>query len=274
MKRKYLYTIIIFLALSACEKKTDWQIQAEQKEWVIVDGNITDEQKAQTIKLTRPVTQANESPLPIAGATVSISDESTTFPLTEQPVLSGIYKTDSTVYGQPGKHYTLNIVYQGKNYSATDYMLSSQAFTPLIYSKRKTETLYHIDWVASSYNPEYFAMWEILLDWSSVTGYTNLDPETCKARLLYYTLPTLDVSQVLTADLEKVYFPAGTKLTQKRYSLSPEHAEFIRTLLFETNWQGGLFDSAHGNLATNVSEGGFGFFGACSVATYTTVVAP
>jgi hypothetical protein len=273
MKKILLY---IFIALSffSCEKKVDWPLQNQPNDMIVVDGMITDEQKQHQVKLSLPVSQLNETPQPVTGATVTISDHDSIYVLTEQPANSGIYKTDSFVHGQPGQNYTLKILYNGKEYDAQSYMLSGETFTPLIYKIVSKDGLYHITWVASAYNPENFAMWEILLDWSTVPGYTNLDPGQCKARLLYYTLPTLDVSQVLTNELEKIYFPLGTHIIEKRYTINADYAAFIRDLLSETNWQGGVFDSSHANLPTNVSGNAVGFFSACAVVSYSTVVTP
>ena len=273
MKKTLLY---IFIALSffSCEKKVDWPLQDQKNDMIVVDGMITDEQKQHQVKLSLPVSQLNESPQPVSGATVTISDHDSNYVLTEQPVNSGIYKTDSFAFGKPGQNYTLKILYNGKEYGAQSYMLSGETFTPLIYTKVSRDSVYHITWVANPYNPENFAMWEILLDWSTVPGYTNIDPEKCKARLLYYTLPTLDVSQVLTNELQKIYFPAGTHITERRYTINAEYAAFIRALLSETNWQGGLFDSSHANLPTNVSDNAMGFFSACAVVSYSTIVTP
>jgi hypothetical protein len=273
MKKRLIY-ILVLLSFCSCEKQVGWPLQNEENNMIVVDGMITDEQKQHTVRLSLPVSNLNDTAQPVSGAIVTISGDDSVYTLTEYPVNSGIYKTHPFAFGQPGQNYTLKIQYQGSEYNAQSYMLSGEAFTPLVYTKNIRDSLYHITWVANAYNPEKFAMWEILLDWSSVSGYTGLNPEECKARLLFYTLPTLDVSQVLTNELEKVYFPAGTLLVERRYSINAEHAAFIRALLSETNWQGGLFDSSHANLPTNVSGNAVGFFSACAVVSYSTIVTP
>ena len=93
-----------------------------------------------------------------------------------------------------------------------------------------------------------------------------MTPDT-SARLLYYTLPTIDVSEIFAPGIQTIYFPSGTYITEKKYSITREHAEYIRALLLESKWQGGLFDTEHANLPTNMSNGAIGFFGACGVNT-------
>jgi hypothetical protein len=101
-----------------------------------------------------------------------------------------------------------------------------------------------------------------------------MDPEKCKKRLLFYTLTTLDVSQVFAPLVEEVSFPAGTRIDQRRYSLTPEHAAFIRSLLLETNWQGGVFPTDPANIQSNISEGGLGYFAVCAVNNLSLIVEP
>lgn len=269
--KKILY-IFFFVLLISCEKRTDWPLKSENKNLIIVDGTITNGKKVHIIKLTFPVTRLNETPQPVTGAAVIISDEDSTYHLTEQPANSGIYKRKFAGYA--GRHYTLLINYNNNVYSAKTTMPAGINFQPLLYAKNKNNKLYHITYVANVYNAQNFAMWEILLDWSNVEGYQDQNPDSCKARLLYYTLPTIDVSQVFAPELEKISFPVGTVVNERRYSLTKEHAEYIRALLSETNWQGGLFDSAHGNLPTNLSKGAAGFFAACGVTALSITVTP
>ncbi len=273
MKKRLLY-IFIFLSFISCEKQVEWPLQSEHSNLIIVDGMITNEKKSHEIKITYPVTQLNETPKPVSGATVLISDEDSTYQLTEHPAGSGIYKTASYVIGRVGNHYTLLINLKGKIYSAKTTLPQGYVFNPLQYAKVGNNGLYHITWIANTYNAERFAMYEILLDWSNVPGYQNINPDSCKSRLLYYTLPTIDVSQVFAPVVEKQYFPEGTIITETRYSLTREHAEFIRALLSETNWQGGLFDSEHANIPTNLSDGAIGFFSACGVTKLSLTVTP
>jgi hypothetical protein len=144
----------------------------------------------------------------------------------------------------------------------------------LKYARDEDKNLYYVDWVANAFSTEEAAMWELLIDWSRVPGYEHLDSLENHARMLFYTLPTLDVSEVFAPQMQSVFFPAGANITERRYSLTPGHAEFIREMLLETNWTGGLFTVTPANVATNLSNGAFGFFGACAVTELSVVVTP
>ena len=80
------------------------------------------------------------------------------------------------------------------------------------------------------------------------------------------------MNKELGSEKETIFFPLGTKIIRKRYSLTDEHQVFLRSLLMETEWRGGIFDVQQGNVLTNVSKGGLGFFGACTVTTDSLIV--
>jgi hypothetical protein len=253
-------------------KQVNWEIAGGASNLVAVDGILTNERTTQTIVINHPVNSLNNTAIPISGATVLIHTADSTWSLTESPSGSGKYKTPSTFIALMNKTYTLNIYSGNSVYSAKASMAAGMTFTQLTYSQNDKDTLFHIDFVASAFSSTQPAMWEVLLDWSKVPAYHKADSSKCKARLLFYTLPTLDVSEIFAPVVEQVSFPAGTRITERRYSLSPPHAEFIREMLLETSWQGGLFPTAAANVSTNLSSGAMGFFGVCAVNELSLIV--
>lgn len=272
MKRIWIYIGLIIL--TSCAKEADWTVPENGTRYIVVDGIITNEAIVQTIDIHYSVSGLNDVPLPLSGANVIINNEDSTYQLSEDPQQAGTYKTDSIVVGLLNKNYSLLILHQDKIFSAQAYMVAGKSFPELQYSKNDDDELYHIDYVASAFEAEDPAMWEILINWSAVAGYENNDPETCKKRLLFYTLPTLDVSQVFAPIVEQISFPAGTVIDERRYSLSPDHAGFVRSLLLETDWQGGVYPTDPANVNTNLSEGALGFFGVCALNSLSLTVTP
>lgn len=271
--RYYLNLLIVVSALwfSACEQQADWPLEEFSGDFIVVDGNITNEIKTQEIRLLKPMIQLNDAPESVGGADVIVSTDDNVYTFIEDPARPGVYQSEEVFGGKAGKTYSLLINHDDRIITAKASMVQATEFNFLRYARQNNTKLFRIVWVANPYNAKRPAMYEILLDWSSVPGYENADPESTKARLLYYTLPTLDVSQIFAPAMETVLFPPGTLITERRYSLAPAHAEFIRALLSETNWQGGLFNSAAANLPTNLSNHAAGFFGACAVITKTDV---
>ena len=273
MKKGILF-ILLLLSLYSCVKKTNWPITGNVPKLIVVDGILTDEPQRQVIRITYPTAGLNEIPVPVSGANVVINNEDSTYELLEIPAGSGLYQTHSNFSAVLGKNYSLLIFSGEKVYSAKASMMPGLVFNPLHYVKNDGDNLFHINYVASAFNTELPAMWEVQLDWSKVAGYEQTDSSLCQKRMLFYTLPTLDVSEIFAPGMEKISFPAGTHIIEKRYSLSSGHAGFIRTLLSETNWQGGLFCSAPANVLTNLSSGAIGYFGVCAVTELSFPVTP
>ncbi|MBU0763481.1 MAG: hypothetical protein KJ607_01460, partial [Bacteroidetes bacterium] len=139
-------------------------------------------------------------------------------------------------------------------------------FSPLHYDTVPGRSeLFYITQVSGVYSPGEPAMWEVFLDWSHVPEYELLPDSSCRARVWYYSLTTVDVSQIFSPQQEQVIFPEGTRIVEKKYSLTLQHEEFIRGMLSETVWRGGYFDVTPANITTNLSEGAIGYFGACTV---------
>jgi hypothetical protein len=272
--KKTIYIILTLALLSGCVKETDWPIPEQPEQKVVVDAIITDEAGSQSIRINYAVNQLNETPKPVQGADVVISDADSAWQLAEDSLNPGLYRPSASFLARLDKTYTLIIFLNGHIYSAKTYMAPGSVFNELQYLKNTDDSLYHIEWVADAFSYGSPAMWEILLDWSKVPGYENADSTVCKARMLFYTLPTLDVSEIFAPIMESISFPVGTIITERRYSVTPGHAEFLREMLLETNWTGGLFCVANSNVTTNFSEGAVGYFGACSVTSLSLTVTP
>jgi hypothetical protein len=262
--------------LTACEAETDWPLQTGNHNLLVVDGTITDEKKIQIIRLSTPVDQLNAVAPPVSDASIIVTLEDSVYKFHELAGTPGTYVSNNLFAGKKNKIHSLLISVGGKVYSAKASMEPGVVLVPnLSYTLDSVTKLYQISKVYNNeFNPVKPAMFEIMLDWSQVPGYQDADPESCKARLLYYVLPTLDVSQVFAPDAEQVGFPGRTFIVEKRYSLTTEHAGFLRELLSETTWQGGLFNSAAANIPTNLSQGAIGYFGACAVNTRSEIARP
>jgi len=274
---KYLtYLFILIIVTVSCEEETDWDFDLQSHDLIVVDGMITSVLKHHTITLSRPVSSLNETPEMVSGASISLNDGDTIYTYIEDPAGSGIYRTEIPVIGEYKKQYYLVIDYEGEKYTANTNMLPlTGSLEPIIYTQKPgDENMYYLSYVNNSIDPDESFMYEILLDWSDLPEYDTVDDELCRAKLYYYTLTTIDVNQFFSQTIpqEIIYFPKGTVIKEKKYSLTQKHAEFIRDLLFETQWTGGYFDAAHADITTNMSPGAVGFFAACTVDSTTIIV--
>ena len=91
--------------------------------------------------------------------------------------------------------------------------------------------------------------------------------------LIYpYTLGSVDVNRIFAPDQENVRFPPGTIVFREKESVSREYEEFLRGMLSETDWRGGIFDVLPGNARSNLSEGAIGYLTAGAVIRDTVVI--
>ena len=271
--KKLLTYLLLLLTVASCEEQTDWNLQKADNDFIVVDGIITNEFKVQTLTLTRPVTKINEKPKPVSDAVVLVSSDLLAHNFIEDSLNPGTYRSEKPFIGLRNKTYSLLIT------SGTDVYSSKAELPPPVekfnlpeYRKNESDNKYYFTKVPVPYFPDLPAMFEVQLDWSSASGYETENPDLCLAKLYYYTLPTIDVSEVFAPGIEKVGFPSGTNITVRRYSLTDEHAAFLRALLLETTWSGGYFNTVSANLPTNLSTGAIGFFGACGVAEQMEIV--
>lgn len=267
MKGILKYLLIILTAVS-CEEEIRWDLSTREIPVVVVEGMITNERIPHQVRLTRPVTELNAIPVPVSGALVTIHDPDTSLILREYPAGSGIYLTDSfrAVFG---RIYKLVISINDMEYSAETEMVPVTSLDSLDYSLADNSGGYY---KLNLYDTDEPSMTEYYLDWSQLPGFT--DDNSCRAKIIYYSLNTIDVGEMFKPESEQVIFPAGTIVYRKKYSMNEAHAGFIRTLLSETEWRGGLFDVQPGNVQTNLSEGAVGYFSASTVVADSTIILP
>jgi len=266
MNLRHVKYVLVFLILVSCEAERDWVLQSENLPVIVVDGILTNEKKAHEIRLTRPVTDMNQTPEPVSGALVAVTDGSNIYILRRDPVNPGLYKTIPEFRALYGKQYLLYIKYQDQEYTAKASMKPVTPLKPMNISH--VGELFKIEFQESD-EPSMVEVW---LDWSHLSGYKDKPADETQAKLVFYSLNSIDVNEMFKPEKETVLFPEGTKILRKKYSLSDDHQKFLRTMLSETEWNGGVFDVLPGNVYTNLSEGAVGFFAVSTVVTDSTVV--
>ncbi|HEX2395261.1 MAG TPA: hypothetical protein VHI78_07945, partial [Bacteroidales bacterium] len=94
----------------------------------------------------------------------------------------------------------------------------------------------------------------------------------CNALDVYYVLNNIDLGKIFSPDRQVIKFPHKTTIIRRKYSLTPEHQEFARSLMLETEWRGGIFDAEAGNVPTNFKNGMHGWFAVCTLVSDTIQV--
>lgn len=133
INKNYIYRLIVIssivFCLHACVEDVPITNQTNFL-GLVVDGKITTDTTIHTVILKKSNDIENKNPIEfISNAIVTITSGDDVFQLTENPFKKGNYETLPTVYGVPGKEYTLhisNVDVNGdgvmENYSATSLL--------------------------------------------------------------------------------------------------------------------------------------------------------
>jgi hypothetical protein len=268
MKRLLFISFILAMTVS-CTEKVDWNLEYQQMAVIVVDGKITNIPGVHEVKLTLPVYEQNGTPEPVTGAVVRINDGSDLRPLAEDPERPGVYLTGSDFAGIEKKGHQLRIRYRDRIITAVSFMPEAKPIQRMrIYPVQDNPPLYEA-YISDQNGPGILRM---ELDWSHVPGYDTLPGDQTHALIYHYTLESVDVNRIFPPDREHVRFPPGTIVFREKESISREYAEFLRGMLSETDWRGGVFDVMPGNVHTNLSEGAIGYFTAGAITQDTVVV--
>ena len=263
-----LYLIILAFLLSSCENKYFWENKTETQEYIIVEALITNKYKNQEIKLSKPLANVNDEISYISGAEVSVYENEKEVKFIEDENTQGLYVSEIPFISVIDKKYSLKITYNDSIYYAQTQPIPVSTANDIIILQNQENLLYYIDSLSVSFDSQESAMWELTVE----RKFGENTSDTTTSKLYFYKFTTIDVNQMFAPEKERVFFPKGTKITRKKYSLNFYHEKYLRSLLFETEWAGGYFDPAQSNPETNISGNALGFFAVSSVIIDTIYV--
>ena len=269
MSTRWIHIVGLFFLL-ACEEATDWDLDPQATDLIVVEAQITNELKSHIVKLSRTVTDLNKQAEPVTGATVVVVSEGSVTFFVEFPAGSGVYFSDS-VQAVVGKIYQLYINHNEKEYTARTQMVPVTPLKPIDYHLANEEKgLYELNFQDSN-EPSKKEYW---ISWGHLPEFQDQPLTGTLAKTFHYTLESIDVNQLFKPDQDEILFPAGSVVLRKKYSMSEDQQAFYRTFLSETQWRGSPFDVQKGNVLTNLSEGAIGYFSVSTVVTDTTLILP
>lgn len=269
------FSIHIFLFVSilgvtmACTDEIAWDLKYQEMDLIIVEGKLSDESKAHEVVLSKAHYEMNGDPEAVSGLLVDITDGRNIYALDEDINRPGTYLTSPQFAGEVGRGYQLRIHQGDKLITAISYMREVTPFQNMRpYLVQTNPPLYEV-YIADSDEP---AIVRLELDWSHVPGYDTLSHEENHALIYHYTLGTIDVNRMFPPDHEAVRFPPGTIVFREKESVNGQYEEFLRGMVSETDFRGGVFDVLPGNARTNLTDGAIGYFTATQVIRDTVVI--
>ncbi|HEX8562453.1 MAG TPA: DUF4249 domain-containing protein [Flavobacterium sp.] len=152
MKKNVLYIVLLLFLSYGC---TDpYKLQTETfDDILVVEATITNEMKRQEIKLSKTYRLEESSPLPVAGASVVVTDDAgNSYEFSE---IGGIYLSDIPFQAVPGRAYNLEIsTTDGRSYSSIPTTLTTAS--PITNVTAAVETLNGVEGVqirVNSFDP-------------------------------------------------------------------------------------------------------------------------
>lgn len=261
--------VTAILLIISCSREIDWDLDYQEEELVVVEGKITNERKAHEVRLTRPLYEMNGTPEPVSNAVVEIYDGTELYLLNEDRERPGIYVTDSLFAALPNQYYQLRIASGTKRITAVTVMVEVTPFQDMNAYQVQSDPRLLEAYIMDSEKP---AIVRLELDWSQVEGYKLLPDSSNHAVIYHYTINGVDVNKLFKPPQERVRFPPGTIVYREKESVNGWYGEFIRGILSETDWRGGMFDVLPGNARTNMEGEAIGFFTAAEVIRDTVTV--
>ncbi len=252
--------------VSSCEEQIVKPLQTINSDLLVVEAVLTNERQNHKVTLSHPYQTVNGIAAPATGATLFVVEgNSVIYNTLEFPIGSGVYYTQemTAVFG---KLYTLLIQYKGKNFVAQSSSVPVEPMAPFAY-QRAFDDYYRLVISDSGEDPNYV---DYTIAWNN-TAFCETG-ELCVGRIVHYDLKTIDVNELFKPDQADFVFPEGSVVIRKKYSVAPGYKNFLRSILSETSWRGGVFDVQRANATSNLSGGALGYFAVCSVVSDTIII--
>jgi hypothetical protein len=261
---RLFYLLFVLILTISCEDHIDKPLATEDTNLLIVEGILTNENINHLVRLSHPYATQNGNSLPISSATVKILEGNNIYPLVESPAGSGLFYT-SQLQAVTGKIYKLVIQYNGKEFFAQDSAVPVEGLAALDY--HEVNDKFALTLSPSGRDPNFI---EHTVSWETTSSCTSAT--SCKGDIVYYDLKTIDVNEIFKPEKKDFAFPLNTVVIRKKFSVSSAYREFLRGLLSETQWRGGVFDVQRANVSTNLSDGAVGFFAVSTIVADTTLI--
>lgn len=264
--RKIHMVAIAAVALWGCGKvEFDPGIANQNKNLVVVEGQVTDQPGMQFVKLSRTASYMDgTSPAQINDALVTVSVDNHIVAFTN--TAPGYYTPPVDFIGEVGKTYNLSVLVDGKTYEATSTMNQPLALDSVRTKDFEYDTDYFEIRASFTDNPqkgEYF-MFKY-----SRNGVMN---DSIASWSYYDDLIANNVHFIDTRIFANIYGHVGDTIVVYTYSTNKLYNTFIESAQKSLQEPIPFMSQPGGEAVTNVSNGAVGFFLATAVRTKETLL--
>ena len=136
---------VIFILIFCCscyQDVVDINL-SELDQQIVIEGSITNQPGPNTVKISKTASIYEPGSFPkVSGAYVVIYDDSDNFEILNE-IEAGVYQT-SSLQGVPGRTYTLQVVSEGKEYTAISKMPVPIDFYSVVCEPSQNQTYYDL----------------------------------------------------------------------------------------------------------------------------------
>ena len=260
MKNNILALFLLALTFTSCIEEIDLELDRAEYEKLIVEGEITDQQGFQTVKLSRTSAYDSNVPCPPAtGAQVSVSIGDKEYTLPE--VSPGVYQSDQFI-GEVGKVHTLSVLYGNEHYTASSTMQPVMVLDSVGFKKFPFGV------------PQDLPHWEILV-------YAQDNPDRNDCQLIQYSINGEWQDTLLYAGFFADWISNGQYINGERVAIYASREEAVEVKLRSVSIEEQFlwfvdnliwavmpdmfFSPPRANIKGNISNGALGFFRASAV---------
>ena len=286
-------TFLIFISLTSCEDVIDLKTATGPTQ-LVVDGWITNQPGAQTIRLTWSAAYFDNSPAkPVLGAAVTVTDDKGKLYEFKDLAGNGQYIWGNTLndtLGHIGRTYTLKVVNGANTYKAVNEIKRVPAIDSIVYQhetypftpdkgpkKGYIASFYARDFVGAgdTYWIKPVVNGKAVVNnavWISIAYDASFSAGAPSDGLIFIQ----PIRQSITTDS---LYSAGASVGAELHSITNEAFEFLKQVQTQAA-NGGLFAVPIQNVKSNVvntnpaGEKPLGYFGASAVSRKETIIDP
>lgn len=264
--KKIVVSILVIFGATACVEVVDWPYYPSGEDKLIVEAILTDELKHQEIYLSQLRDSINAPVEEVSGAFIEVSSLAESYLFWEHSTQKGRYISSQSFAIVPGRSYQLTIDLEQQKYEAIARGVANQPMRDFPFlSYQETDSLY-LGGIGVDYSNIEQAMYELVIDWRHI-----IPGDTSLAKQVHYVFNSINIGQLFGPEKDQLVFPRQSIVYKRKYALDDGFAEYLRSLVIETQYKGGVFEETNGNLPTNLSNGALGYFAVCSVQRDTLI---
>ena len=239
-------------ALVSCEKVIDVDLSSVEPQ-IVIDGTITDQPGPYTVKISKTGDYFNPGAFPaVTGASVTISDNRGHSEILTE-VTDGIYLT-SSIQGTPGRRYSLQVISEGEEYTATLTMQEVIEIDSLTY-----------EYIQGGFGP-FDEGYKITCHYTTADNsetYCRFKAFSNGNLVEEYFLSSGTFNQGIQSEIDP--FEKGDTIKIELHNLDEVTYTYYSNLLSILGQAGRAMSGTPANPNTNISNEALGYFGAFTI---------